>query len=434
MKKKIKQVANHPLITGSTIIFSGTLIANILNFIFNWYMRRNLTNADYGVLASLIALFTLPIMAVNAFSPGIIQFASNYIAEKKFHLIKVLFIKTTKLFLLISIILFFLILIFIKPIGVFFRIDDIQLLIITDFIIVVSILMVLNTTFLQAKLEFNYLSFTTLLNSILKMILGILFVYIGWRVAGGVLAIFITFIISYIITFFPLKKIFKYDSKNVNIPEKQILLYSIPSAITIIGITLLMSNDLFLVKHFFIPDDAGIYAGISLAGKVIYFFSAPIATVMFPLIVQKNNRKESYHNTFLLSLLLVSLSAIGIASFYFIYPNFILTIFGIKSLKINLVTLLYQHVVFSSLFGLLSLIVNFYLSIKITKIFIPVILAAIFQAIIIWFFHNSLYQILSISIIIIFLLLLLLLLYYPYVVRKETERFKTLPLSNNPSI
>ena len=54
---------------------------------------------------------------------------------------------------------------------------------------------------------------------------------------------------------------------------------------------------LILVKHFFSPHDAGIYAGLSLIGRVIFFFSAPIASVMFPVIVQKYARKENYENT-----------------------------------------------------------------------------------------------------------------------------------------
>ncbi len=54
MRKIIHSALKHPLISGSTVIFVGSMVANIINYIFNLVMGRLLLPADYGILISLI--------------------------------------------------------------------------------------------------------------------------------------------------------------------------------------------------------------------------------------------------------------------------------------------------------------------------------------------------------------------------------------------
>ena len=52
------------------------------------------------------------------------------------------------------------------------------------------------------------------------------------------------------------------------------------AAITLAG-ALIGSADVILVKHFFDPDQAGIYSAASLAGKVLLYFVGFVPTVLF---------------------------------------------------------------------------------------------------------------------------------------------------------
>jgi hypothetical protein len=65
-----------------------------------------------------------------------------------------------------------------------------------------------------------------------------------------------------------------------------------------------------------------------------------------------------------------------------------------------------------SVFSVLSLCVNFFLSIKKTNIFIPLIIGAIAQIVFIWIFHATFLQVLLVSLIDMSILLGILLLYY----------------------
>ncbi len=145
-------------------------------------------------------------------------------------------------------------------------------------------------------------------------------------------------------------------------------------------------------------------------GKVIYFFSAPIGMVMFPLIVQKHSKNENYTNIFMLSLLLILLPSVGLTILYFLFPAFIIHIFNKQYLSMT--PLLGIFALFISLYSILTILTNFFLSIKKTKVYIPIVTGAIFQAISLWFFHKDFLQIILLSIFSVAVPLAILFLYY----------------------
>ena len=411
------KLLKHPLISGSVIIFVGSFLANVLNFFFNLFVIKHLTKVDYGTLQTIIAIITLPGIAAGAILPLIVNFGGKYFSQKEFEKIRGLYYKIIRFFLSSGAIFFIVFLLFIPLIAAFFHIDNYFILFLADIFILFTFFNTTNTAFLQAKLDFKFITFTVFLGSSLKLILGIAFFLLGFSVNGAVGALVVSMIIPYFLTFIPLKFLFIRKSKNIKIPTKELLTYGVPSAITVLGLTSLISMDIILAKHFFDPNEGGDYAGLSLMGRVLFFFTAPIGTVMFPLLVQKYEKKENLQGTFILSVLLVAIPSCLLTVIYFLFPHFIISIFT-KSDYFILAPYVGLFAVFTTLFSITSLFVNFYLAIKKVKIFIPTVVAAVLQIIGICLFHENIIQIVYTSLIVTFLLLLTLLLYYPYATRK----------------
>lgn len=420
MNNYIKQFSSHPLIRGSFILVLGTNAANVFNYLFNLFMSRNLSVADYGALASIIALIGLPGYVMTAVVPTVIKFAGEYIGRKRLDLARGLFVKLYKGVLLIIIFLFAGYLIFINQIAGFFKIDDISLLIISIFIVVFSMLGLINYAFIQAKLAFKFLVSLSLISSILKLILGIVFVLMGYSVGGAVLALLFAAILGYFYSFKPLRFVFAQKTENVKINSSELIKYGIPSGLALFGLALFINMDIILVKHLFSEVDAGLYAGLSLIAKVILYVSSPVGSVMFPLIVQKHAKGENTTHTFFMALLLVCGSSIMLTLFYFIFPEFMIKFF-LKEEYLRVSGLLGIFGVFVSLYTLAFILVNFYLSIKKTNVYIPVLIGAGAQSILIYIMHDSFAQIIWISLIIIFVLNILLLIYYPYATREKLQ-------------
>lgn len=71
------------------------------------------------------------------------------------------------------------------------------------------------------------------------------------------------------------------------------------------GQVLINNCDIVLVKHFFAPKQAGLYAAIAMVGRVIFAFSSAVVNTMFPIVAGTSNEERKSHKIITTSLLLV---------------------------------------------------------------------------------------------------------------------------------
>lgn len=409
------RILKHELIINSLYMFIGAMIGNVFNFLFNLFMSRNLAVEDYGSLTSMSALIMLATIPAGAVIPAVVSFAGAHFAKGEDDLVSVFFFRIIKPFIFISIVFFVIFIIFSKEIGNFFNIDETFLIVLSGITIAIIYLGAINGGILQAKLSFKFIAFSNLLAVFIKLTVGVTLVLLGFNLLGAVWAFALSFIVSFVIGFIPLRFIFTKVSRSINhISLKSIISYGLPSSLATLGLTSLVSADLLLIKHFYAPSEAGIYAGLSLVGRVIFFLSAPIGSVMFPLIVRKHSKDERYSSIFFLAIALVLIPSICLSFFYFLYPEIIIKFFLKRDVYLSVSGLLGLFGVFTAIYSLLYLLTYYFLSIKRTKIFLPIIIGSFAQAFLIFVYHKSFAQVITISITIISILLVSLLMYYFY--------------------
>ena len=230
------------------------------------------------------------------------------------------------------------------------------------------------------------------------------------------------------------------DHKTVHVgilKIKSMLVFTIPVFIQSISTTSIYSSDVILVKHFFSPHEAGIYASLSTLGKIILFAAGPISGVMFPIISKRKSRGENFKKIFLYSFVATFLFGVTICILYLLFPQFaIRLLFGSAYLEAS--NLLIWFGVFIGLFTLSSLLINFSLSLGKTGVVIFPLIASIAQIVLILLFHTNLYTIVLISVLINALLLLTLLIYLTFGKVLRNERRSTngdkINLNNSPGL
>lgn len=412
MRKKIKVVVTHPLIAGSATIFLGSIGANILNFLFNFFMVRNLPPADYGELTSLVSLVALSTMPAASLMPMLVNFAAKFYAKNEMSQIRGLFFRVTKVSSTVGVILFIFFVVFSPWIGSFLQIKNTSLIIITGFIALFGYIGVTNSAILQAKLAFTFISISNLISAMTKLFFGLVFIMVGFGAVGAISAFALSYVAAYLFSFLQLGFIFDKKIKNTHLSIVELFSYGAPAAVSLLALTSFITIDLLLVKHFFSPEEAGVYAAISLIGRIIFFISAPIGNVMFPLVVQRHAKKEKYKDIFILALLLVLIPSLILTLFYYLFPDFVIMIFNQGKSMALVKPYLVPFGIFITFYSLLSVITNLLLSLGKTKIFVPLIIGALLQAGLIWIYHETFLEIIAISTIVVSLLLLVLLFYY----------------------
>lgn len=410
--KYVLNLLKHPFISASAIIFFSSLLGSVLNFAFNLFMSRNLSSVDYGTFASLISLTTVTSVLSGWITPTCIHFGAAYFAKNDLDKVHDLFFKVGRVSFVLAGTTFVFLFVFQKNISNFLRINNSSLILITNLIVFFGIISIVNLALIQAKLSFKFFSFITVLTGVLKLLFGIVAVLLGFMLGGVMWGLLFSAIIPYFLTFLEIKFVFKEDQNKSSIKISKLLSYGVPAALALYGIGSLINTDILLVKHFFNPQDAGVYSRLSLVGKVIFFFSAPFGTVMFPVITQKYARKENFDNIFKLSLFLVLAPSLLLTVCYFMFPGIILPIFFKNKEYISVATLLGFFGIFISEYSLVSIMVNFYLSVRKVKIFVPVLIAAISQAGLLSLFHKNFFEVIMVSISVTFALLFFLFVYY----------------------
>ena len=254
-------------------------------------------------------------------------------------------------------------------------------------------------------------SVVTNIGMLLRLVFGVLGAPFG--LIGVLIGNIISNVISYVINFVPIWGLIRVKSKPLSISKADAAVYSVPTLLATLGTIALYSQDVLLVKHFFSAYEAGIYASLAVLGKVIFYTSAALGFVMFPMIVEKKERKESYHGMVLSALgAVVALSSI-LTLGYFMAPAFIVRIMYGTAFD-GAIPFMGLFGIFITFFTLVNLLTTIFLAIGRTRVWVISMGGALTQGVGLWFFHASLYQVIHINIGVTFITLMALLVYYRY--------------------
>lgn len=405
------------MLSGSSIVLIGSFLGNILNWIFNLYIggRHLLSPAEYGTYSALISILGFIGIIQVTFTSIFAKYAAQFSAKDDKDIgVAVLFTGGKSLFILSTVITILLFL-FSEPLARFLHIGDTRLIWLMLLSLFMSLLSALPAGVLQGELRFFVLSIFLFATALFKMVFGLLFIYLGMNIYGVMIAVFLATLLPFLfISWLVFKKYAgikrkKYDD---SIFFKEFRGYSIHFFLATVGITILSSMDIVFVKHFFTPGVSGYYAALSIMGKSIFYLTSPIYYVFFPLIAQKNERKENINGTLFLTMSIILLISLSLSLFYFLFPEIILKIFFPSKEYAFLASYLGFYSIFVSIFSLVMLFNNFLLSIGRTRVYIINLLGGGLFILLISLFHQTLANVITVLITVALLLLVSQITFY----------------------
>lgn len=319
----IKKFIDSEFGKGSLMLFFTMGLFNLLNFIFHFSMGRLLGPVDYGILAVLMSLVYLYSVPAEAIQTIITKYSSKFNVAKEKGKINFLIRHSLKKGIKFAFILF-IILIFVSIFISIFLDINYWLILLTNTILFGSFSSPIIRGVLQGRKKFWGLGNNMISESLLKLIFSISLVLLGFRIFGAIMGVLLG-VFSAII--FGL-----YYNRDILITERKrtefngIYSQSIPYFISIFVIILVFNMDLILAKRFFNPELAGQYAGLSMIGKIIFFGTIAISKAMFPLSVEKYEKEGKSTDLLKKSFLSVIILCIFSITFYYFFPELIISI------------------------------------------------------------------------------------------------------------
>lgn len=383
--KEIFKRTGTGLFGGSLILLITINIFNALNYFFHFAMARMLSPTNYGTLVALMSLIYILSVSTEAIQTVIAKYVSK---EKSVGKIKNIINKSLKKGTKISITLFIVFLLVAVFISNFLNIEY-SLVALTGLAIFSVILLPITRGVLQGEKKFKSLGFNMVFEAFIKILLAILLVYLGWKVYGAILAVWLGMFLAFIISFSDLKEILL--SKEQKSKTQGIYNYSLPVFIVMITIITFYSLDVIFAKRFFSGDVAGQYAIASTLAKIIFFGTLPISKAMFPISSEASRNGESSKHILWKSVLILGTLILIALIIIYLFPNTLIKIFSGTEYPLSSQILL-NLAIAMSLVSFTNLIFLYKLSLgKLSNYFlIPLFL--ILEIIFLWLFHGSLMQ------------------------------------------
>ncbi len=169
------------------------------------------------------------------------------------------------------------------------------------------------------------------------------------------------------------------------------------------GQVLINNCDIVLVKHFFLPQAAGLYAAVAMVGRVIFSFSSAVANSMFPFVAGTREEERKDLTVIATSLLIVLSIGSAIALFLRFSPVWLWTLFFGSKFEIagphGLPYLLALYAITTVVYSLSAIIITYEMSYKIAN---TSWIQLAFSGVVIWgitLYHSSLRQVILVQLV-----------------------------------
>ena len=314
---------NKALISGSLILLITFNIFNFFNFLFHFFMARLLPIAEYGILVALYSI--IYILAI--FSESIQTVITKYVSSSNdIGKTKNILRKSLKKAFSYSLILLLLYLVISIPLSYMLKIPY-GMMALNGLMIIIVFLMPVNRGVLQGRKMFRSLGSNMVLESIIKVTVSILLVWIGWGVYGAIVGTLMGAFLALFLSFPLLKKIL--NSKEKKAETSEIYNFTKPVFVLMFVILVFYSIDAIIAKIVFSDEIAGYYAIASILAKIVFFGTFPIGKAMFPLSSEKKKgKKNNPENIFYTALGLLFIGIIGALVIFYFFPDLIVRIFS----------------------------------------------------------------------------------------------------------
>lgn len=141
---------------------------------------------------------------------------------------------------------------------------------------------------LQGTCRFRGLAWNMAAEAIVKFIGAIVLIEFGFGVLGAVAAISASVILAFALP----DKARELRGPAVDRPSAPVG-EARQAIVFFVGQVIISNIDILMVKHFFRPDLAGLYAAIALVGRLLYFGAWSVVSAMFPVSAEYKTERPS---------------------------------------------------------------------------------------------------------------------------------------------
>lgn len=390
------------IISGSAVLLSGSTLTTAINFGYNVAIARFLGPRDYGHAAVVYTMLTIASAVTLSFQIVTSKLVAQQPSEEARSAAYRFLHRTAWSF---GIFLACLLVVFREPIAAYLRLPSPFLVVLLAAGAGFYVPLGCRRGFILGAYGFRKLATNLVMEGLVRLTGSLLMVWLGFGVTGVVAANALAMAVVWAII--PPRLA---PAAANPIAARRAFREIAQALVFFAGQVLINNSDIVLVKHFFAPATAGLYAAIALVGRVIFSFSNAIMNGMFPVVAGARHEDRRSLSLISTSLLLVLGIGVVMAVGLRLAPASIWTTFFGAGFRIpgphGLPWLLSLKAVVTMVFSLSVIVIAYEMSYKIANT--SWVQFAVSGLVIagICLFHSSLQQVLDVQLVLMILLLL----------------------------
>jgi O-antigen/teichoic acid export membrane protein len=390
------------IVSGSVILLSGSSLATGVNLAYNVAVARFLGPQGYGHASAVYTLLTL----ISALTLSFQIISAKIIArqdseENKAAVYRDLHRSAWWCGLVVACLLF----VFQQGIAGYLNLPSPLLVVLLAVGAAFYVPLGTRRGFIQGAYGFRNLATNLVLEGVVRLVGSVLAILLGFGVTGVIAANAAAMAVSY----FAIAP--RLVGKIANPIHFRDAFREVGQAIVFFSGQVLINNcDIVLVKHFFVSQEAGMYAAIAMVGRVIFAFSSAVVNSMLPVVA--GTRAEDRKNLSMIStslLLVFSIGAVLAVALRFT-PAWVWTIFFGAGFQLpghfGFPYLLALYAITTVIYSLSVVVITYEMAYKIAStswlqlVFSGLVIASICK------FHSSLQQVIMVQLILMSAMLL----------------------------
>lgn len=397
--KKMRQ----KLLGGSLTLLAGSGLVGVTNLVYNVVTARMLGPTGFAHATAVYTLLMLASAITLSFQVVCAKYvASHETAEEKNAIFAALHFRAWIAGIALGLSLF----IFNRAITSYLNLPDPTLLSLLAFGTAFYIPLGVRRGYVQGVHAFSSLAINFMLEGVVRLGGAYLLMWLGLGVRGAVLASVIAVIASYFLA-------------RPSPGWRALSVHGIPIAfgegvqaiVFFSGQVVINNFDIVLVKHFFVPEQAGIYAAVSLVGRLVNMCAWSVVNTMFPVAAAARQSDREARPVLFLSLGLVFLILSVLILGLWAIPSFLWrTLFGSHFELGNyggLAALLILYAVTTGIYSLSSVMITYEMSRKIANTSWAQLAFSGAVVVGICVFHQTLRQVILVQLILMVILLVM---------------------------
>lgn len=389
------------ILSGSFVLLLGSGLATATNFAYNMAVARFLGPTGYGHATAVYTLLILISAATLSFQ---IVSAKVVAQQESLEGKAAVYRGFHRAAWVCGIVVAMLLLLFRAPIASYLNLPSPILVALLAVGVAFYVPLGSRRGYIQGVCGFRSLATNLVLEGVVRLFGSLLLIKLGLGVRGVVAANAVAVAVAYFAAV-------PQAAPRISNPLRfQYALHETFQAMVFFAGQVLINNcDIVLVKHFFLPTSAGLYAAVAMVGRVIFAFSTAVVNSMFPLVAGTRQEERRGLKVVAMSSLLVLSIGSALALGLRLAPAWIWTTtfgsgFAIAG-RYGLPYLLSMYAITTVLYSLSVVIITYEMAYKIAHTnwvqlaFSGAIIAGICR------FHSSLQEVIWVQLILMIVLL-----------------------------